>query len=64
MHNGMLTYYKQQKWDDAIELCKTLIGEFDGNMDQYYELWIERIADMRSRDLASDWDGTYRATSK
>ena len=64
MHNGMLTYYKQQKWDDAIELCKTLTGSFDGNMDHYYELWIERIADMRSRKLAADWDGTYRATSK
>jgi adenylate cyclase len=64
MHNGMLTYYKQQKWDDAIELCKTLTGEFDGNMDHYYELWIERIADMRSRNLPADWDGTYRATSK
>jgi len=64
MHNGMLTYYKQQKWNDAIELCKTLTGEFDGNMDHYYELWIERIADMRSRDLPKDWDGTYRATSK
>ena len=64
MHNGMLTYYKQQKWDDAIELCKTLAGSFDGNMDHYYELWIERIADMRSRKLAADWDGTYKATSK
>ena len=64
MHNGMLTYYKQQKWDDAIELCKTLPGQFDGNMDHYYELWIERIADMRSRGLPTDWDGTYKATSK
>jgi adenylate cyclase len=64
LHNGMLTYYKQQKWDDAIELCKTLTGSFDGNMDHYYELWIERITDMRSRNLPADWDGTYRATSK
>jgi adenylate cyclase len=64
MHEGMLTYYRQQKWDDAIELCHELTGEFDGKMDHYYELWIERIADMRTRDLPADWDGTYRATSK
>jgi len=64
MHEGMLTYYRQQKWDDAIELCKELTGEFDGKMDHYYELWIERIADMRTRNLPADWDGTYRATSK
>ena len=64
MHEGMLTYYRQQKWDDAIELCKELTGEFDGKMDHYYELWIERIAEMRTRDLPADWDGTFRATSK
>jgi adenylate cyclase len=64
MHDGMLTYYRQQKWDDAIELCKELTGEFDGKMDDYYTLWQERIADMRTRDLPADWDGTYRATSK
>jgi len=64
MHEGMLTYYRQQKWDDAIELCHELTGEFDGKMDHYYELWIERIAEMRTRNLPADWDGTYRATSK
>jgi len=64
MHEGMLTYYRQQKWDLAIELCNELTGEFDGKMDHYYELWIARIAEMRSRNLPIDWDGTYRATSK
>jgi adenylate cyclase len=64
MHEGMLTYYRQQKWDLAIELCQELTGKFDGKMDDYYTLWQERIAEMRTRDLPSDWDGTYRATSK
>lgn len=63
-HNGMLEYYRAQQWDDAIELCKELIGEFDGNMDHYYEKWIDRIADMRSRDLPKDWDGVHRPDSK
>jgi len=63
-HELMLEYYRRQQWDKAIELCKELTGEFDGKMDHYYELWIERIADMRARNLPADWDGTYRATSK
>jgi hypothetical protein len=63
-HNDMLDFYRAQKWDKAIELCKELTGEFDSNMDHYYELWIERIADMRTRDLPKDWDGVFRATSK
>ena len=63
-HELMLQYYREQKWDKAITMCQELTGEFDGNMDHYYELWIERIADMRTRDLPADWDGTFRATSK
>jgi adenylate cyclase len=63
-HELMLQYYREQNWDKAIELCKELTGEFDGKMDHYYEIWIERIADMRTRDLPKDWDGTYHATSK
>ena len=63
-HELMLEYYREQNWDKAIELCQELVGEFYGNMDHYYELWIERIGEMRSRNLPADWDGTYRATSK
>ena len=63
-HELMLQYYREQQWDKAITLCQELTGEFDSKMDHYYELWIERIAEMRSRDLPADWDGTYRATSK
>jgi adenylate cyclase len=64
MHDLMLAHYRKQEWDKAITLCQELTGEFDGKMDDYYELWQERIADMRTRDLPSDWDGTYKATSK
>ena len=63
-HELMLEYYREQQWDKAIVMCQELVGEFYGNMDHYYELWIERIAEMRSRNLPVDWDGTYRATSK
>lgn len=63
-HKFMLSLYKSQDWDRAISHCHALKGEFDGNMDHYYELWIDRIADMRSRDLPKDWDGVFRAVSK
>ena len=29
-----------------------------------YEIWLERIEDMRNANLPKDWDGIYRATSK
>ena len=63
-HKEMLAQYRAQKWDKAIAMCKELTGSFDGNMDHYYEKWIDRINEMRTRDLPKDWDGTYHATSK
>jgi adenylate cyclase len=63
-HELMLQYYREQQWDRAALFCEELKGEFDGKMDDYYTLWQERIAEMRTRDLPADWDGTYRATSK
>lgn len=63
-HELMLQCYREQQWDKAISMCQELTGKFYGNMDDYYALWIERIAEMRTRDLPKDWDGTYRATSK
>jgi adenylate cyclase len=63
-HKEMLENYRAQRWIKAITICMDLRGEFDGNMDHYYEKWIDRIEEMQSKDLPKDWDGTYRATSK
>lgn len=64
MHNEMLSYYRQQEWNKAIETVEKLKGEFDGGMDNYYDLWLERIEEMRNAGLPADWDGVFRATSK
>jgi adenylate cyclase len=63
-HDAMLQCYRDQKFDDAVMMCENLRGEFDGQMDHYYEIWIERCAEMKRRDLPTDWDGVYHATSK
>jgi adenylate cyclase len=63
-HDSMLQCYRDQKFDDAIVMCQNLVGEFDGQMDHYYEIWIERCREMKSRKLPRDWDGVYVATTK
>lgn len=63
-HDAMLQCYRDQRFDDAIIMCQNLVGEFDGQMDHYYELWIERCIEMKKRRLPKDWDGVYVATSK
>jgi adenylate cyclase len=64
MHEAMLTLYRQQKFDTAINFCKDLTGRFNGAMDHYYEIWIERCQEMKNAKLPKDWDGIFRATSK
>jgi adenylate cyclase len=64
LHDNMLKLYRQQEFNQAIAACKNLTGRFDGAMDHYYELWVERCEEMKNAKLPKDWDGVYRATSK
>ena len=63
-HNLMLAHYRKQEWDKAIDLVNELKGSFNSGMNDYYDLWLERIEEMRNAGLPSDWDGVFRATSK
>ena len=64
MHEAMLALYRQQKFDQAIKFCQDLKGRFAGEMDHYYDAWIERCEEMKHVGLPQDWDGVFRATSK
>ena len=63
-HDEMLREYRAQHFETALEMCDHLIGEFDGQMDHYYEIWKERCYEMKLQKLPKDWDGIFRATSK
>jgi adenylate cyclase len=64
IHDLMIDYYREQKWDQALHMINQLTGEFDSHMDHYYDIMIERIGELRENNLPTDWDGVYRATSK
>ena len=63
-HNRMHEAYRAQKFDDAIELCKRLHRHFNGKMELYYNMWIERCEFQKTQDLPKDWDGIFVATTK
>jgi len=63
-HKEMLTAYRKREFEHAIFLCDTLIGEFNGQMDAYYEMWKDRCREMKLAKLSQDWDGTYVSNSK
>ncbi len=63
-HNTMHNFYRTQHFDQAIVICEQLKGCFEGKMDEYYDIWIDRCEYMKKQDLSYDWDGIFRATSK
>jgi adenylate cyclase len=63
-HDDMLNHYKKKDFNKAIEYCEKLKGRFEGKMDGYYSMWIERCEFMKTQPLPNDWDGIFRATTK
>lgn len=63
-HNIMLEHYRAKDWDSAISLVTGLKASFNGGLDHYYDIWLDRIEEMRVKNLPEDWDGTYYATGK
>jgi len=63
-HEEMHRLYRAQKFDQAIELCQELGSEFDGQMSDYYDMWIERCEFQKTQDLGPAWNGVFIANSK
>jgi adenylate cyclase len=63
-HIGMHSLYRQKRFIEAIEECKKLRGQFEGKMDLYYNMWIERCEYMQTQTLPDNWDGIFHATTK
>ena len=63
MHEGMLSDYRHQNWDNAIQLATSLM-KYNSELKKYYEAMIERVNELRQTNLPVSWDGVYRATSK
>ena len=64
MHEHMHLNYKRQNFDKAIKICNDLMDCFEGQMADYYKMWIERCEYMKTQDLPKDWNGVFIATTK
>ena len=64
LHERMHELYRAQKFDEAIDLCHKLHRHFDGKMEKYYDMWIERCEFQKTQDLPADWNGVMIATTK
>jgi len=64
LHNEMHEMYRAQNFRKASVLCEKLKGSFEGQMDGYYSMWIDRCEYMKSQKLPKDWNGVFVATTK
>ncbi len=64
MHDDMHRHYRNQDFNKAIHLCELLKTHFDGRMENYYNMWIERCEFQKTQDLPNDWNGIFIATTK
>jgi len=53
--------YLDRRWDEATAAFKDLHGQ---NPLPLYQVYVERIQDLRRQTLPDDWDGTFVHTSK
>lgn len=63
-HEEMHELYKNQQFDLAIKWCQDLREQFNGKMENYYDMWIERCEFMKTQPLEKDWNGVFIATTK
>lgn len=64
LHNKMHEQYRSQDFKGAIKTLAQLRGEFDGKMDNYYDMWEERCNYMLTQNLPESWDGIFIAQTK
>jgi adenylate cyclase len=63
-HDKMHILYKAKKFDEAAAMCAKMAGTFGGQMDKYYEIWIERCEFMKQQSLPDNWNGEFVAHEK
>lgn len=63
LHDTFLKHYKNRDWVKAENALKKLIKE-NLELEFYYNMMKDRVADLKGNDPGEDWDKVYRAISK
>lgn len=65
VHKDFRKFYKEGNWDQALFFLESLkkYKVFNGYLKEYYSMMEERVLEYKSNP-PTEWDGTYKATSK
>jgi hypothetical protein len=62
MHENMIVAYKSGNWADAIKLVNELLGQFNGELDEFYNLVLDFCTE--SAKVNRSWDGIKHTVPK
>ena len=57
MHQNLMMDYKTQQWARCLDSLEQLYGCWNGQLDEFYAIMRERIAELSQKTLAPDWNG-------
>ena len=60
--NQAYQHYLEQNWDKAVQKLYAMKARYGDKL--LFQVYIDRIADLRQQALPQDWDGVFRHTSK
>ena len=63
-HKNMLSAYREMNWDLANKFCSECQELSKEGMTVFYDVFAERIEQMKNDPPSPGWDGVYVATSK
>ncbi len=64
MHDRMIAAYRKMDFDAAEECLSACQGMADQAMQKFYEIFRDRIRDLKKNRPGEGWDGVYDAVSK
>jgi hypothetical protein len=57
LHTTLMENYRTQKWADCDRIIAQLMGKWGGEVDSFYIELNNRIADLKTQTLDSNWSG-------
>jgi adenylate cyclase len=63
-HDAMIAAYRAREWGAALEHLESCRAQAPEIVQGVYELYEERITDLRADPPPADWDGVFAALTK
>ncbi len=61
-HHEMLRHYKTRNWAEALDIASSLLGQWGGRVDSFYEIINQRLKDLVLNEPGPYWQTTIDRT--